>query len=158
MGKSLPMVLVLWIVLIMSGGCTDKITFEGQEVVGIEVLKPQTVPSGFEPNTARITELLDGTKTAHLEFKKNARPVCSLTDSDLLSGFINAMKTAEGGALGILAVPHYYFEVFFADGQSKAYYLWLFDDYGVIMNVEETRTAYRLPGESAVELGDLISN
>lgn len=77
----------------------------------------------------------------------------SYTDSKVVSNFVNAFKKAkkEPGSVD-MADPEY--KVEFGD---ESYFLWVSEEHGTIMNVNDTNTIYTLSKSSAKTINELLN-
>lgn len=77
----------------------------------------------------------------------------SYTDSKVVSNFVNAFKNAnkEQGIVD-MADPEYKVEI-----GEESYYLWISEEQGTIMNVNDTHTIYTLSKSSAKTINELLN-
>ena len=77
----------------------------------------------------------------------------SYTDSKVVSDFVNAFKNAkkEQGKVDMLD-PEYKVEI-----GENSYYLWISEEQGTIMNVNDTNTIYTLSKSSAKTIKELLN-
>ncbi|WP_394188746.1 hypothetical protein [Paenisporosarcina quisquiliarum] len=77
----------------------------------------------------------------------------SFTDSKVVSNFVNAFENAnkEQGIVD-MADPEYKVEI-----GEESYYLWISEEQGTIMNVNDTHTIYTLSKSSAKTINELLN-
>ena len=138
LGAFMRRILLCFAVLIMfvsiSGCLADRsVTLDGKEVIQVNI-------SDFEgfgyvnPDTTTV-----------------------FADNNSMSIFLKAIGSANRieGILDV-AYAHYNFNVIFKDGSNKGYHLWLYEESGMIMEVNDTHIGYELSEDSVDALNRLI--